>query len=307
MIHEWGNRNYAFQTASTGKALIWALLGFAIEDELLDPDEPIHRSWTGEGKLSHPHKYLDAGHHKTLTWRHVVGDQFGYIHYGGFPFELGNRWRLGQTGLGLVPTRPEDAIDGIPEWANWTGDPFYDLYSHAQPGTVGLYSSAGFWRLGQALTAVFRRDLKDVLDERLFSKLGVPASRWDWATGEEVSKRKYLYPEIADSYTYLDPPYEIDGIVVRGGPGWVKISASDLARFGHLIATGGIWKGQRILDERWMRGHGGGNLSGVWGESEFYTAMAVVTTAGLQPEALEESGTRLNFVPKDCFLRPPYG
>ncbi|TIN74281.1 serine hydrolase [Mesorhizobium sp.] len=301
LIHEWGNGDYAYQTASTAKAFTWALLGFAIEDKLLYPDEPINRSWTGAGQLSHPHKYLDSGHHKTLTWRHLVGDQFGFNQYGGFPIEFGNRWRLRQSGI------EDDLVEGVPEWANWTGDPFYDLYSHAKPGTVGMYSSAGYWRLAQALTAVFKRDLKQVLDERLFSKLGIPASRWDWATGKEISKQKYLYPKMPDSYTYLDPPYEIEGIEVRGGPGWIRISALDLARFGHLIATGGIWKGQRILDENWLRGHGGGNKSGVWGESEFYTAMAKVTTAGLEAIKLDESGTRLNFVPRDCFLSPPLG
>ena len=58
------------------------------------------------------------------------------------------------------------------EWARWTGDPFYDNYSHAEPGTVAIYSSGGYWRLSQALTAVWCRDLKTVLDERLFSIIG---------------------------------------------------------------------------------------------------------------------------------------
>ena len=60
----------------------------------------------------------------------------------------------------------------FPEWAKWTGDPFYNLYSHIEPGTVGHYSSAGFWRLGQALTALWGRDLKDVLAEKIFRKMG---------------------------------------------------------------------------------------------------------------------------------------
>ena len=47
-----------------------------------------------------------------------------------------------------------------PNGPTWTGDPFYDCYAHAEPGTQGLYSSAGFWRLGQALTYVWGRDLK---------------------------------------------------------------------------------------------------------------------------------------------------
>jgi CubicO group peptidase (beta-lactamase class C family) len=279
---------------------MWALLGLAVQDGLLDPDEPIQRYWTGEGLLSHPHKYLDQGHHQSLTWRHLIGDQYGSVHYGGFPIELGNRWRERQSGM-----RDDDAASGVVEWADWTGDPFYDLYSHAEPGTAGIYSSAGFWRLSQALTAIWMRDLKEVLDERLFSKIGIPAHRWDWYTGGYVKDQRYFYPNIPDSYTYLDPPYEIGGCPVRSGPGWVVISASDLARFGHLVATRGVWKGDQIIHPAWLRSHGGGNESGVSGESTYLTAIAVVTTKGIHPEfPLWHKTTRASVLPEELFIGP---
>ena len=47
LVHEWGDKDYRHHTASVGKAFSWALIGFAIEDGLLDPDEPINKSWTG--------------------------------------------------------------------------------------------------------------------------------------------------------------------------------------------------------------------------------------------------------------------
>jgi CubicO group peptidase (beta-lactamase class C family) len=301
LIHAWGDRHYRFQTASTGKALSWALIGFAAEDGLLDPDAPLRDSWTGEGLLSHPHKYLDQGHHRTLTWRHLIGERTGSVHYGGFPIELGNRWMARQTGVFEA-----DVVDAVAEWATWTGDPFFDCYAHTEPGTQGLYSSGGFWRLGQALTAVWGRDLKDVIDERLFSWIGIPAERWDWLTGDYVHKEKYFYPALPDSYTYLDPPYEIEGNVVRSGPGWVVVDASDLARFGHLIATGGVWNGERIIDAAWLRGHGGGNGSGVSGESAFYTSIAVVTTDGLHPNFPRlHNTTTESFIPASCFVGTP--
>ncbi len=296
LVHVWGDRNYRFQTASTGKALMWTLLGFAVQDGLIDPDEPINKTWIGEGQLSHPHKYLDRGYHRKLTWRHLIGPKHESAHYGGFPMELGIRWRERRTGL-----TDADAVPGVPEWASWTGDPFYDCYSHTEPGTVALYSSAGFWRLSQALTFVWDRDLKDVLDERLFGKLGIPASRWDWYTGESVKDQKYFYPDIPDSYTYLDPPYEINGHVVRSGPGWVVISASDLARFGHLLSTQGNWNREQLIDPQWLRGHSGGNKSGVSGESAYYTAMAVVTTRGL--DHAHATATE-SFLPRDLFVGP---
>jgi CubicO group peptidase (beta-lactamase class C family) len=249
LVHAWGDRHYRHHTASVGKALTWVALGSAVADGLLDPDEPIHETWTGAGQLSHEHKYLDRGHHQKLTWRHLIGRRDESLHWGGFPFEVGIRWQEKRTGL-----EEQDTIPGVPEWAAWTGDPFYDCYAHAAPGTEGLYSSAGFWRLGQALTHVWGRDLKDVVQERLFDAIGIPYERWDWLAGGDVKNQKYFYPTIPDTYTYLDPPYQISGNIVRSGPGWVVLSASDLARFGHLNATRGIWKGERVINADWLRG-----------------------------------------------------
>ena len=296
LVQDWGNRHYRHQTASVGKAFVWALLGFAVADGRIDPDDPINEYWTGHGQLSHPHKYLNEGYHGKLTWRHIVGPKHESLHYGGFPMEFGTRWREGPAG-----SEGAKAKSVVPEWARWTGDPFYDLYSHVEPGTVGQYSSAGFWRLGQALTYVWGSDLKSVLQERLFDRIGIPAERWDWLTGSYIKDQKYLYPTIPDSYTYLDPPYEIDGNPVRSGPGWVVISASDLARFGHLNATGGVWKNEQVIDRDWLRGHGGGNRSGTSGEAKYYTAMGVVTTKGIDHD--HGTGTT-SFLPKELFVGP---
>ena len=294
LLHSWGDKDYKHQTASTGKAFMWVLLGLAVAEGLLDPDEPVNRYWTGEGQLSHPHKYLDRGHHKTLTWRHLIGNKSELLHYGGFPIELGNEWTAGPD-----PKMVPDST--IPEWAHWTGDPFNDSYAHVEPGTEGLYSSAGFWRLGQALTAVWSQDLKRVLDDRLFGKIGIRPERWDWFTGRQVKDQKYFYPTIPDSYTYLDPPFEIAGHPVRSGPGWVVISASDLARFGHLLAVEGAWRGEQLIDPQWLRGHSGGNKCGVSGESRHFTALAVVTTVGLDHAHATE---QKSFLPEDIFFGP---
>lgn len=296
LVHAWGDRHYRHQTASVGKAFTWAVLGFAVEDGLIDPDEPIHTSWTGEGQLSHPHKDLTHGHHQKLTWRHLIGPKHESLHYGGFPMEVGIRWSEKRTGLEEAVAQP-----GVVEWANWTGDPFYDCYAHVEPGTQGHYSSAGFWRLGQALTHVWNRDIKDVLQERLFDRIGIPAERWEWLTGSYIREQKYLYPTIPDSYTYLDPPFEIDGIPVRSGPGWVVISASDFARFGYLNATQGIWKGEQVIDPAWLRGHSGGNKSGSSGESKYLTAMGVVTTEGIDYKHATETKS---FLPEKFFVGP---
>ena len=189
----------------------------------------------------------------------------------------------------------------IPEWANWTGDPFHDNYSHIQPGTVMHYSSGGFWRLSQPLTYLWDRDLKDVIDEKILSKIGITADRWDWLPGIDMQQDKDFYPAMPNSWDYLDPPYEINGHIVRSCPGWIVMSPKDMARFGHLVATEGNWKGQQLLDPRWLRSHGGGNHSGLSGESNHYTAMGRVTTEGIDHR---HSIATESFVPEDVFVGP---
>ena len=283
LLHTWGDPDYRGQTASVGKALTWAALGLAVEDGLVAPDDLVRDTWTGEGQLSHPHKHLDQGHHRELTWRHLLGDKDIYGHLGGFPVTNGFHWRNAtpadqQNPASVALFGPSEA----PDWANRTGDPFYDNYSHTTPGTARIYSSGGVWRLSQALTHLLDEDLKQVIDRRLFGPMGIPSDRWEWTPGRTLFETKDFYPNTPGYGDFVDPPYELGGQVVRGGPGWVVINALDLARFGHLVATGGIWDGQPLMRPEWLRGHHGGDSNQVGGESTHFTAMARVSTLGIE-------------------------
>jgi len=257
LVHTWGDPTFSTPSASLGKCLTRALVGLAAEACLLDPDEPIRHIWTGEGQLSHPHKCLDTGRHRTLTWRHLLD------HYGGFVLESGYHWR----NRSLFHAE-------LPEGVVWTGDPLYDNYAHTPPGATERYSSGGYVRLGQALTALWQRDLKQVLDERLFGPLGVPPARWDWTPGKVVYDTRDWYPDFPGYGEYVDPPYEVGGHVVRGGPGWVVMSPLDLARFGLLVATRGIWEGRRLIGAEWLQGHGGVDIHVVGGDPDTLVAVA---------------------------------
>ena len=277
LIGEWGDPGYTFQTASVGKAFTWAAFGLAQDAGLVSPDDLVGDTWTGEGELSHEHKYLDRGHHRKLTWRHLLGGKDHYGHDGGFPVTNGYYWRRGSSAQ-----MSSQASYSVPDWADWTGDPFFDNYSHAEPGTVRTYASGGIWRLSQALTVLWDRNIKAVLDERLMSRIGVPADRWDWVPGRIVHEDRNWYPNMPGYGDFIDPPYEVGAQTVRGGGGWVVISASDLARFGLLVATGGLWDGERIMGDEWLRGHGGGNGSLMNGDSETLTSIGVVTAEGFE-------------------------
>ena len=75
-----------------------------------------------------------------------------------------------------------------------------------------------------------------------------------------------------------------------------------LARFGHLVATGGIWNGERVISADWLRGHHGGNASQVRGEGVHFTAVGRVATSGV--DHLGGEG-RDPAVPLDLFVREP--
>ena len=142
-----------------------------------------------------------------------------------------------------------------------------------------------------AVGHVFDRELKDVLDEAVFGRIGIPAESWDWFTGQHVRETVDLYPEWPGYGEFVDPPYEIRGKRVQGGGGWVVMSASDMARVGVLLASSGLWRGEVLLgagefvtngQSSEIRGWNGGNSStlSAWaGEDQL--VIAAVTTAGL--------------------------
>ncbi len=216
----WGDPHIALQTASMGKAFTGTALGLAIDAGLVKLDSPVWMSWTGEGQLSYPYKYLNFGFQRNITWRHFV------TMTAGFPdIELTPAGEMGDS--------------------RWT-------YARRPPGVRFEYSDSGMWRFSQALTSLWGKDLKQLLDEKIFTPIGVPPARWDWISGKEVHDKE-LYPEFPGYGGYLDPPYEINGQVVRGGPGWVVINAADLARFGYLMLRSGRWNGKQLLSEQWTR------------------------------------------------------
>jgi hypothetical protein len=114
-------------------------------------------------------------------------------------------------------------------------------------------------------------------------KMGIPADRWEWTPGQTLYENRNFYPTMPGYGLFLDPPYSINGQTVRGGPGWVVISANDLARFGLLVATGGKWKGERLIGgTNLLRGHhggGGSDVNGVGGS--IMVSWGMVTTEGI--------------------------
>jgi len=236
ILHTWGDPDFKYQSASLGKTFTRMALQLAVDKGLIkSATDLVNDYWTGQGQLA-PHKVMTMGHNAAVRFLDLQNMTAG------FPVSNGWFWHT-RDATGMIGPKT------IPLWAKFTGDPDYDNYAHVSPGTTSRYSSGGYWRLSQALTAVWKKDLKDVLDEHIMHKIGVPPERWDWLYGEDVRKNRNFYPQMPDYGAYIDPPYEIDGVRVRGGPGWVIMSAKDFARVGLLIATQGVWKDERLISK----------------------------------------------------------
>ncbi len=288
LLHTWGDPDFKYQSASLGKTFTRMLVQLAVDEGLINSATDLVRDyWTGAGQLSHPHKYLTNGHHQSLTFQHLMDMR------GGFPVTNGYFWR---------------AKKDVRSWAKYTGDPDYDNYAHVEPGSQRCYSSGGYWRLSQALAAIWQRDLKDVLDERIMGPIGIPADRWDWLSGEEVRNDVDFYPEMPGYGGYLERPYAINGVRVRGGGGWVVMSASDFARLGLLVATGGIWKDERLISK--LGGNVGVGANTMWGwgvvgGKDGYLSFGKVATRFQDPTPEEMMSWIVGPVDRPAAIGPP--
>jgi CubicO group peptidase (beta-lactamase class C family) len=95
-------------------------------------------------------------------------------------------------------------------------------------GTRWKYSDGGPNWLAECLTRVYRRDLSDLLYERVFTPLGIEPSQLSW--------RKNAYR-----------PAKIEGIPRREFGSGIHASVDAMARIGYLYLRKGRWRGHQLL------------------------------------------------------------
>ena len=92
---------------------------------------------------------------------------------------------------------------------------------------MGLQRRRPNW-LADCLTLAYRRDVADLMSERIFTPLGI--------NGDDLSWRKNSYR-----------PKRIDGIPRREFGSGISANVDAMARVGLLYLRGGLWDGRRLL------------------------------------------------------------
>ena len=120
-----------------------------------------------------------------------------------------------------VGARPDDPFD-----------PATPLF--APPGSQFAYTGTELDMLANVLTRAAGESLQELFTRRIAVPIGIKLDDFSWR--EFAAK---------------------DGTTITGGSGYysdeqVEISASNLARLGHLLLNGGRWDGVQLLSEEWI-------------------------------------------------------
>jgi CubicO group peptidase (beta-lactamase class C family) len=100
------------------------------------------------------------------------------------------------------------------------------------PGSQYAYDQPPMTQMMHVLARAAGEPIQDVFQRQIGDPIGLYPENWNW-----------------------DHVVASDGTVVEEGggyPGGVHISASDLARFGHLILNDGNWDGQQLISQEWL-------------------------------------------------------
>ena len=102
------------------------------------------------------------------------------------------------------------------------------------PGTKWAYSDGGPNWLAECVTLAYRRDVEELMFERVFTPLGI--------THKDLTWRNNQYR-----------PHKIEGIARREFGSGVHANVNAMARIGYLYLRNGKWKGQQILPRDFVK------------------------------------------------------
>jgi CubicO group peptidase (beta-lactamase class C family) len=102
------------------------------------------------------------------------------------------------------------------------------------PGSKYAYWDSAMNEFGYVLTRIAGEPMERLFARKIADPIGMDAKQWKWG---DFGRR--------------------DGLVVHGGSGngnkHVRITARQLARFGHLFLHRGKWKGKQLVSAEWVK------------------------------------------------------
>jgi len=102
-----------------------------------------------------------------------------------------------------------------------------------EPGTKWAYSDSGPNWLAECVTLAYRRDLNELMFERVFTRIGIRPADLTW--------RRNAYR-----------PAKIAGVIRREFGSGISANVDAMARFGYLFLRRGRWQGKRLLPEDYV-------------------------------------------------------
>lgn len=212
-VASWGDVDRADMTFSISKSYLAICAGIAVDDGLIPDIDAPVRELVRDGSF-------DSPQNRDITWRQLL--------------QLTSEWE------GTLWDKP-DWIDHnrVVMGTATNGAKKGEKRALQKPGTHWEYNDVRVNVASFALMQVFQRALPDVLKERIMDPIGA-TDTWEW-------------------HGYENSWFEMGGQrlqAVPGGAHWgggLWISTMDHARVGQLMLNKGVWNGQRLLSEDWIR------------------------------------------------------
>ena len=169
------------------------------------------------------------------------------------------------------------------------------------PGSKYAYWDSAMNQFANVLTRVTGEPIEDFFQRRIADPIGMNREQWDWGDFGEI-----------------------DGIVVNGGSGnsnrHIRISARELARFGHLFLNRGNWNGTQLISANWVDesvkvqvpagtplGHPESGIDGRGTYGYNWWANGILASGKRKwPEAPEGSFSRSGYNNNDLFVIPEW-
>ena len=130
-----------------------------------------------------------------------------------------------------------DSVDAVFSSRNWP-QAFYNQPFSTKPGSRFLYDSGASHLLAAVLKKATGQDVEEYARERLFDPLGI---------------RGYFWEKTAEG-------------IHTGGWG-LRITPTDMAKFGYMILNKGVWNGKQIVPSEWVETATQKHIEGYWGET----------------------------------------